>query len=270
MTLSVTLGTFLSYALSALYIDLEIYEAIFYTASALMLVGVVFWLIINLKNAKFVSGEESKPTENKVILTEKVVSKTPFYFFMFSLFVAAIGAGFIRDGVQTWFPTILEDVFGMGESISTLLSLALPLVSLVGVIIGQKVTDHMKKPAISSGVSLLGTALLILIVTLTLKYELVALVILCFAISVMFMNIVVHNSTGVLPFRMKNYIHVGFISGLLDSFIYVGSGVATYVLGALSSTLGWSDVFTIIIIVAGVLGVISLIGGLINVKTEKF
>lgn len=271
MTLSVTLGTFLSYALSAWFIGVNAYQLIFYTASALMLVGVVFWLIINLtvKPDKMVE-EDKSPVKNEVVLTERVVSKTPFWFFMVSLFCAAIGAGFIRDGVQTWFPTILKDVFGKDDSISTLLSLALPLVSLLGVIIGQKVTDHMKKPAFSSSVALIGTSLLVLIVTLTLQFKLIALVIACFAISVMFMNIVVHNSTGVLPFRMKNYIHVGFVSGLLDSFIYVGSGIATYVLGALSSTLGWTEVFTIIIIVSFVLGVLSLIGSFINVKTEQF
>ena len=271
MTFSVTLGTFLSYALSAWFINAEVYQAIFYTAGGLMAVGVVFWLIINLSFGKGRKGEQTseEAPKNEVVLTERVTSKTPFVFFIISLFIAAIGAGFIRDGVQTWFPTILKDVYGMDGSLSTLLSLALPLVSLVGVVIGQKVTDHMKRPALSSGVALIGTALLVLVVTLTLNYKIVALVIACFAVSVMLMNIVVHNSTGVMPFRMKNYIHVGFISGLLDSFIYVGSGVATYALGALSGVLGWNEVFTIIIIVAGVLGVISLIGSFINVKTES-
>ena len=101
-----------------------------------------------------------------------------------------------------------------------------------------------------------------------LKFNVLALVIVCFALSVMLMNIVVHNSTGVMPFAMKNYLHVGLISGLLDSFIYLGSGIATYTLGVLSENHGWNGVFTVIVIVSLVIGVIGFIGGFIKPKTK--
>ncbi|MBR6737292.1 MAG: MFS transporter [Clostridia bacterium] len=268
MSTTVTLGTFITYGLSAMFIELNVYKMSFYTASMVMTVALITWLVCGLS---LTGGKVHDKTEQKteVVLTERVTSKPALALFMVSLFVAAISAGFIRDGIQTWFPTILKDVFGVGDSFSTLLTLTLPLVSFVGVFIGQKVTDNMKKPAISSGVSLIGTALFVLIVTLTLKLQIIAIVIICFAFAVMLMNIVVHNSTGVMPFRMKSYMHVGFISGLLDSFIYVGSGLATYVLGALSDYLGWVDVFTILIIVALITGVLALIGGFISVKTQR-
>lgn len=266
MTASVTLGTFGIYGISALFMELNAFKLSFVFASILMFIAASVWIVVMLWSTR--GKKVDVKAKEKVVLEYAPVKNAPFYIFLVSLMMAAVAGGFIRDGIQTWFPTILENTFGLKGSFSVLLSLTLPLVSFIGVVFGQKITDHMKKPAISSGVALIVSGAMVLIVSLTLDLKILTLFIVCFAITVMLMNIVVHNSTGVMPFNMSNYMHVGMISGVLDAFIYLGSGIATYTLGALSETYGWGGVMTVIYIVGFIIGVLALISAFMSVKLK--
>lgn len=49
----------------------------------------------------------------------------------------------IRDGIQTWTPTYLHDIYGLDNTFAIVLTFTLPLVNLCGVYMGKWANDHI-------------------------------------------------------------------------------------------------------------------------------
>ncbi|MFR1359185.1 MAG: hypothetical protein ACLSBB_18495, partial [Ruthenibacterium lactatiformans] len=57
--------------------------------------------------------------------------------------LAALASGMIRDGIQTWTPTYLHDIYGLDNTFAIVLTFTLPLVNLCGVYMGKWANDHI-------------------------------------------------------------------------------------------------------------------------------
>ena len=139
LSLPVSLGTFSIYGLSALISALSInFKTVFFIAGGLLLVMCLVWffLVDYLKNKSRLEREveqseelstESKPNEAKSNATEKS------FILVFSILaLLAVANNFVKDGLTTWMPTILKDIYSLDNSISTFLTLFLPFFAVFG------------------------------------------------------------------------------------------------------------------------------------------
>ena len=52
--------------------------------------------------------------------------------------------------------------------------------------------------------------------------------------------------TGVIPFRLRTVGRSGFFAGIFNAFCYVGSTLASFLLGMLSENSGWNAVILLL------------------------
>ena len=146
--------------------------------------------------------------------------------------------GILRDGITTWMPSYIDDIYNLGTSISILTAAILPIFSIISVFISSYIHRKIKSELISS--------LLFWIVGLLSCLILVIVYASQATISILMMSIItgcMHGINlmliGILPSQFKNTGRVSTVSGIINAFTYVGSAISTYAIAALSDNYGW-------------------------------
>ena len=101
-------------------------------------------------------------------------------------------------------------------------------------------------------------AILILIVYLFLDVSWV-LVITLFTFEAIVMSIISNTTTVQVPLTFEGKFDAGFLAGVLNGACYIGSAAATYVLGAVADSSGWTSAFVVLIVIALFSGFLALV-----------
>ncbi len=153
------------------------------------------------------------------------------------LMAVIILQGILRDGITTWMPTYINDLYCLGTSFSILTTAILPLFSIISVTAANAVQKHIAGEvtvaALMFGTGFAATAGLYLFFSST-----PALPIICMAIITGCMHGVNTMLIGRLPRHFAPYGRVSSVAGLLNAFTYVGSALSTYGIAAISSRWG--------------------------------
>lgn len=249
MSTTVASGTFTAYGLAALFSALDMkWTSIFYVASAVVGVVAIVWFF-GMTSIKKSNNEtaEIKTTEKKKL------SLTPaFVFSIVVILVSAVANGFIKDGITTWVPSILKEEFGVPSSLSIIITLLLPVLSIFGASLVKVLHKKQKNENALNGIFYFASTVLAGLIILTLNLKSVPLTLALFGGTACLMAAINNVITSVVPLYSRDKIDSGLSAGLLNTFCYVGSTLATSLLGRIADTKGWNDVFICIICFAGV------------------
>lgn len=248
MSTTVASGTFTAYGLAALFSALDMkWTSIFYVASAVVGVVAVVWFF-GMTSIKKSNNEtaEIKTTEKKKL------SLTPaFVFSIIVILISAVANGFIKDGITTWVPSILKEEFGVPSSLSIIITLLLPVLSIFGASLVKVLHKKQKNENALNGIFYFASTVLAGLIILTLNLKSVPLTLALFGGTACLMAAINNVITSVVPLYSRDKIDSGLSAGLLNTFCYVGSTLATSLLGRIADTKGWNDVFICIICFAG-------------------
>ena len=265
MSTTVASGTFAAYGLAALFSYLSLsWTTIFYVAAALVGAVAVLWFIgmSMVKNKK----HEKEATEEKA---ERKLSFTPAFIITVAvILISAISNGFIKDGITTWVPSILKEEFGVPSSLSIIVTLLLPVLSIFGTTLVNALHKKQKDENAMNGIFYFAAIILTVLIILTLKLKSVPLTLLLFGAIACLMSAVNNVITSVVPLYSRDKIDSGFSAGLLNTFCYIGSTLATSMLGKIADTKGWNDVFICILIFTAVSFVTCIISAALNQKSK--
>ncbi len=262
MSTTIATGTFMAYGFAALFSYLHLsWNLIFYVASVLVGIVAVLWFIgINtIQNTKQKISVDKKSTKNNISLTPVLVVS------IVVVLISAISNGFIKDGITTWVPSILKEEFGVSSSLSIIVTLLLPVLSIFGTSLVNALHKKQKNENVLNGIFYFATVILagFIILTLNLKSVPLTLALFCgIACLMSSVNIVI---TNIVPLYSREKMDSGLLAGLLNTFCYIGSTLATSLLGKIADTKGWNAVLICIF----VLTVISFIVCCISVLLKK-
>ena len=257
VTSAAHVATVLLYVYVPICLSFMNWQTVFYTASALALCSIVIFVIAMRavlpgdvekplndvqKGASVVAASEAQKSEN--LLT--VLRKTG----IFTVFVCIVVVGFLRDGIESWLPMLYSEAFGKDVSESTLVSIILPIFSIISIAL---VTFLHRKGVLRNEVS--GTALLFffalilaiplaLFVTMDgLFFRVSALLLTAFICAAMHgVNFLLISC---LPGRFAGIGRSATVSGICNSCVYIGAAISTYGIALLSERMGWSlTIFT--------------------------
>ena len=245
MSTTVASGTFTAYGLSALFSALNMsWTSIFYVASAIVGVISVLWFAGISTIQK--SAKKSEVTENK---KQNKLSVTPLLVFtVVVILVSAVTNGFIKDGITTWVPSILKENFGMPSSLSIIVTLLLPIVSIFGASLVKTMHKRQKNENVLNGIYYFVAMILAGLILLTINLKSAPLTLILFGGIACLMSAVNNVITSVVPLYSRDKIDSGLSAGLLNTFCYIGSTLATSLLGKIADTKGWNDVFICILL----------------------
>ena len=138
LSTTVPIGTFLVYGISAIFSIFTSYHATFWFAGVGMLVVAVIWFTCYQKNLSSVKITVKKEVDdNGKTHNAKIATATLITVIVIALF--AVVCNLIKDGVQTWTPSILKAEFGLDDTLSTALTLVLPVIGVFGSVLALQI-----------------------------------------------------------------------------------------------------------------------------------
>lgn len=154
------------------------------------------------------------------------------------LMAAIILQGILRDGITTWMPTYINDRYQLGTSLSILTAAILPLFHIVSVMAVNAIQKRIaSEVAVASLMFATGAAAAVGLRLFFLASP--AFPVACMALVTGCMHGVNTMLISRVPRRFSPYGRVSSISGLLNTFTYVGSALSTYGIAAVSDRWGW-------------------------------
>lgn len=245
MSTTVASGTFAAYGLSALFSALKMsWTCIFYVASAVVGAVSLLWFVgmSTVQKSKKQTTDTAKKAQSKLTVTPILI------FTIVIILISAITNGFIKDGVTTWVPSILKEKFGVPSSLSIIVTLLLPVVSIFGASLVKALHKKQKNENVLNGIFYGAAMILAGLIILTINLKSAPLTLLLFGGIACLMAAVNNVITSVIPLYSRDKIDSGLSAGMLNTFCYVGSTLATSLLGKIADTKGWNDVFICILI----------------------
>lgn len=262
MSTTVAVGTFIAYGISSLSVRAGSWQIVFYVATCVLLISAIIWLTL--------FGPSKKPAEQIIEnKSDKIKMGRAVLLALFLAAFAGIANGFIKDGINTWVPSVLYEEFGVTQSFSIFLTLLLPLVSTMGAAIAKKVHEKIASHAAMNLIFFFISALLCGGILLSLKAHSIVTIMLCFIGVACGMAMINNVITSMFALDYRRQLNAGFAAGLLNTFCYIGSTTTSYTLGAVSQAHGWNAVFTIMLAVCIAAGTICFAGYWTEKKTKE-
>ena len=234
---SASAATIFLYLVIPLFIQLSGWRAIFMFSAACGFAVSVLWV---LSIPKLTSASHplagGRGTES---LVPAAKGGTRFLSFgLVAIMVVVMLQGILRDGITTWMPSYLNDVYHFGTSISILSTAILPVFSIASVYAASYIHKRMKGE--------LKASALIWIAALLCSFGLIFVFSTQVVVSVLLMVVITACMHGinlmlvsVYPARYKNTGRVSTISGIINACTYAGSAISSFGIAALSDFYGW-------------------------------
>ena len=250
------IATMVMYAVVPLIITFASWRYVFLFSATCSGIYAIVWY---LSTRKLTFGKKVSKSSNVDI--PKISFKFLLSVGFIPIFVAIVFQGMLRDGVSTWMPTYIAEVFKLGSSVSILTGVIIPVFNIFGIMvlnkIGDKIDHELKTSTLFYAVAFGFSLLMSLFFSKFAAFDVVSMAVI---------NTCAHGINlmliGDVPRHFARYGKVSTVSGLLNCATYVGAALSTYAFAFISDKYGWN--MTILFWSA-----ISLIGLVICVSTIK-
>lgn len=252
MSLTVVIGTVISYGGSAIFNLFDLFRDAFLLGAVLMVAIGIAWLIgydvLTIENAGLAEAHAASSEATTAGGGSRKRAANGALIGLFAvcgLFMAV--DNFVKDGLNTWTPVILKERFGVGDSLSIVLTVALPFCGVFGAMLALRMNRKIKDFRALSGSLLLLLSVCICGILLSMKLESMVLTVAFLGVVSCFAHGINSIMTSIMPFAMRDKVNPGFLAGLMNSAGYVGSTASAYGLGVIADRTDWNTVMYILL-----------------------
>ncbi len=232
-------GTIAVYLLSPICIVYSGWRSVFRVAAATCIVVATIWMIGCSKIEKAVQphiddkvdAETEVETSQRELLPTKVLALLP------GIFIAIILQGALRDGITTWMPTYIAETYHLDSYISILTGVLLPVFSIICFQITLWLVNTKIKNELTCAGSIFFAGIIASAFLLFFSSKSAAMSVLLSALLTGSM----HGVNLILVCMLQPYFkNTSTVSGLVNSFTYIGSAISTYGIALISENFGWT------------------------------
>lgn len=252
MSLTVVIGTVISYGGSAIFNLFDLFRGAFLLGAVLMVAIGIAWLIgydtLTLENAGLAEAHAASSEATTAGGGSRKRAANGALIGLFAvcgLFMAV--DNFVKDGLNTWTPVILKERFGVGDSLSIVLTVALPFCGVFGAMLALRMNRKIRDFRALSGSLLLLLSVCICGILLSMKLESMVLTVAFLGVVSCFAHGINSIMTSIMPFAIRDKVNPGFLAGLMNSAGYVGSTASAYGLGVIADRTDWNTVMYILL-----------------------
>lgn len=235
-------GTIAVYLFSPFIIRYLGYRNVFRFSAGFSLVFTVIWLIAS---SGATAGADFTVKKAKAVKEETGSQPSKYIFALLPFIILSIIIqGMLRDGISTWFPNYISEVFNIPNTKSILIAVVLPVFHLVCSLLTYNVLKAMHNNVFACLTFFFGVIMTFVIILKLCGGSLIMLSVFMFAM----VNGLAHSinilQTEYMP---KYFAFTGKIStytGLLNACTYIGSAVSTYAFAYISKNFGWDTTLT--------------------------
>lgn len=228
-------ATIAVYTVTPLIITVSDWKAVFAVCGTVGLAFALIWLSATKSLEYTDTSSDSKAGEGKGRLPVKMLLSVG----IIPILIAIILQGFLRDGITTWMPSYISEVFDLGPEVSILSTAILPIFSILSLTVVTKIGERIANELKSAFVFFV-TALACNLILIVFFSKAAALDIVTMAIITSCMHGVNLMLIGNVPYHFSRFGKVSTASGILNSATYIGSAVSTYAFAVISDRLGWN------------------------------
>ena len=251
VTCAAHVATLLLYLFVPLCLFFGDYRYVFYAAGGITLISLVIFVIaLN----RIIPSEKKQVYINapRAPKAEVLPEGTKVGYFgiilksgVLGIFVAIVAVGFLRDGIETWLPTMFTEAFGTAAEVSVLVCAVMPIFAFIGILLATALYKYrlFNTETLGSGILFAVSALCAVPMKFILGAGNTVLKILSLILSSVILSSM-HAANflliSCLPHRFKPYGRTATTSGLTNACVYVGAAVSMYGLSELSEAYGWN------------------------------
>lgn len=249
---SVPIGTFAAYAATAFIIWLGSWRSAFFFSAVCLAVICAVWFFGISKIQK--SLAESEQTNANTVHKEEIENISIWRLIRSSgiilICIALIMQGALKDGVTTWIPTYIREVFGLDSAVSIISTTVIPIFNLSGVYLAAFVNGKIFKNELRTCGAFFTICAGALLLLRSLSGQSVIITLALFGIATTAMMAVNTMLVSVVPIYFAASGKSSAISGILNSAAYAGGAISTYGIGFLSEAIGWNMTIAVWIVLS--------------------
>lgn len=247
VSLSSSAATIALYLLAPLGIQISGWKAVFCLAAAGGIIVSFIWYGstrgIESRPKSRDSEEADCPEGSKTVPAAGRGFGMPILL-MVLILSAIVLHGTLKDGITTWMPMYMTDIFGMSSFRSILTASVLPVCSVLSTLLSSALLYKLKNEVLTAAL-LFGAGTLAAMVMLPAydRYPAVCVIMMMLITGCMYgVNLMLISR---VPGHFAAYGKVSAVSGVLNAATYVGSALSTYGFGAVAEKAGWMPVVVI-------------------------
>ncbi|MBR4943605.1 MAG: MFS transporter, partial [Clostridia bacterium] len=184
MGTTVATGTFLVYGMSALFVAVSTFRITFYVAGLLLPAIALVWLFaypaLTKKSVEEGAQDECLTMEKTQAKNDKGIKAMGFSFAVFALF--AVVDNLVKDGLTTWTPMVMKELYSLPDYASILLTLCLPILAVFGTSLAVNLHKKIKDFVWMNTLLFIVSSALIGLVILFLPKDVFVVTLVCFAL----------------------------------------------------------------------------------------
>lgn len=240
VTMASSLATILMYLIVPGCILLWDWRMVFVLSGSFGFVIAIVWLFASKSftsaenSKKIVKAEAKEASHENAYSVWKIVKFTwlPLVMLVISL------QGLLRDGITTWMPTYISDIFKLDSASAIFTSVILPIFTIISIYVTRLMCKKFKSEIKFASWILVMAVVCGIVLMVFYKTNLI--------VSVIAMSLITSCMHGInlllignLPVKFLKFGKISTVSGLLNSCTYIGSAVSTYVIAGVSEAFGW-------------------------------
>ena len=236
ISLGGSMGTLIIYLISPLIISMAGWRYVFVFSAVCGIIMLIFWLLL----CPEIEGKRTEAVEEK-----KPRGEGRFFSSLIICTMAAIALqGMLRDGVTTWMPSYITEVYKLKNTVSILSGVVLPIFGIIclnsaSLLYRKKIPNPQ---ACAGTIFAVGAFSALMLMAVFGKSA---------ALSVLFAAILTGSMHGVnlllvcmIPVFYKEQGRVSTVSGMLNACTYAGSALSAYGIALLIEKFDWSFTLT--------------------------
>ncbi len=232
---SSSIANILLYILVPAAITLSGWRSAFLLSGVMGTITVIIWHI----GTKNISSTKRETVEYTAVQQTECLKDAILKSGLIFIIPAIIVQGILRDGIATWMPTYISEVFNLGASISILTSVILPIFTIISVsassALEEKVNNVVKTSIILFGTGLIATVIMIAVFSKAMIIEVVLMALI---------NSCMHGVNLMLIGRVPRFFSktgkISTVSGLVNASSYIGAALSSYGFAVISERVGWN------------------------------
>ncbi len=253
-------GTILAYSFSGAVLEISPWQSLFSLAGTILFTGAVFFAVSCLalyRSQGEIPGlpeeqgqEETAGKKKNNSAMGAVVSSG-----VLLLILPTMINGMLKDGVTSWLPTYMTEVFSMSSGKAVRFSLLLPVINMSGATIAYWLMQKVRNEAVCASLLFGCAAVCLCILPVADALPPVATVMVFAAVTALMMA----SSVVIISEIPTHFVTMGVaasVSGFLNACSYAGTAVSMYGIAWVTENFGWT-VTQYMYIAAGILAVLS-------------
>lgn len=234
-------GTISAYLFSSLTSKFLSWKFLFYVPAAILLIVCVFFTISSVIIKPHITEREIKADIPETKKSKGKLSPLLVMTGIFILMPAVTIHGALKEGITTWVPTMITEVYSTSPSFSVFLSNLLPIANIIGVYsITPLYNKVFKKDELKTGVAMLLLAIIPLSLLIFMQKLSAVTSVALFSVATTCFYCFNYMTITLIPAHFSYCGKTATLTGIMNATAYIGYAAASYGFGVISDKIGWN------------------------------